>query len=161
MDEPTRALLRQLIHTRLTASLGTVHKGDPFVSMVPYALHGEAPDFPIPHFIIHVSSLSPHTRQMSAHPRVSLMVVEGEDSGTEPQALPRVTVQGEARQLPADDPLIDDARAAYLARFPGSELMFTLGDFSLFAIRPQSVRVVAGFGRAHSLTPEAFAQAMR
>lgn len=156
MDEPTQALLRQLLRTRLTAALGTVHKGDPFVSMVPYALHGDAPDF-----LVHVSTLSPHTRQMQAHPRVSLMVVEGEDSGTEPQALPRVTVQGEARQLLAGDPGIEGARAAYLARFPSSELMFTLGDFSLFAIRPQSVRVVAGFGRAHSLTPEAFAQLMR
>ncbi len=38
--------------------------------------------------------------------------------------------------------------------------MFDLPDFSLFAIRPVSVRVVAGFAQAVTLQPEAFVAAL-
>lgn len=44
-----------------------------------------------------------------------------------------------------------EARAHYLGRFPDSAQTFELGDFSLFALRPVSARLVAGFGRAYSL----------
>jgi putative heme iron utilization protein len=71
-----------------------------------------------------------------------------------PQALPRVTVQGEAQELTDDAPLYAAARAAYLARFPDSEPMFGFGDFSLFVIRPASLRLVGGFAQAKTLAPE-------
>jgi putative heme iron utilization protein len=65
-----------------------------------------------------------------------------------------------ADMLAQPDALYAEARACYLARLPGSEEMFSFGDFSLFVIDIRAVRFVAGFGRAHGLTPEAFAQAL-
>jgi hypothetical protein len=38
--------------------------------------------------------------------------------------------------------------------------MFEMPDFSLFAIRPTSIRLVAGFAQAATLTPEALAAAL-
>jgi hypothetical protein len=155
MTDEMRQLLRNLVHERRTASLGTLHNGEPFVSMVPFAVSGENS------FIIHVSGLAAHTRDMLAHPRVSLMITALEDADTMPQALPRVTVDAVARRLADDDPEYAAAREAYLTRFPQSEPIFELGDFSLFAIEPASLRLVAGFGAASTLSPAELTEALQ
>lgn len=150
--------LRHLVLARSVAALGTLHSGEPFVSMVPYALFGEDHDF-----LIHVSALAPHTRDMLAHPRVSLLVAapEGGESGdVPPQALPRASVQGDALQLLPASADYAAAKAVYLARFAQSAQMFDLTDFSLFTIRAVSVRFVAGYGKAFSMSPEAYARAL-
>ena len=137
--------LAQLLRARTTAALGTLRAGAPFVSMVPYALAAGG-------FVVHVSALAAHTRDMLADARVSLMVAQAEDGATSPLGLMRVSVQGIAQQIPADAPELAALKAAYLARFPDAEPMFGFGDFSIFLIQPESARFVAGFGQAHSLT---------
>jgi putative heme iron utilization protein len=149
--EPLRLLLRQ----QTVAALGTLHRGEPYVSMVPFAL-----DARVPEFLVHVSGLSPHTRDMLEHPRVSLLVVAPEDGGR-PQARARATVQGDAAPLEADTARHAAAQALYLQRFPQSADIFALPDFSLFAIRAASVRFIGGFAQAVSLTPELFERALR
>jgi putative heme iron utilization protein len=161
MDDTLNQVLRQLVRGRAVAALGTVEKGEPFVSMVPYIMHGAGVDF-----LIHVSGLSAHTRQMLAHPQVSVMVTAAENavaddgSAIEPQALPRVTVQGDAARIDPADQAYAAGKAAYLERFPLAGQMFELPDFSLFAIRPRLARFIAGFGKAHSLNREAWARAL-
>lgn len=148
--------LAQLVRERKTAALGTLRAGAPFVSMVPYATAGDGSGF-----IIHVSTLAAHTKDMLADARVSLLIVEAEGGGKSPQALARVSVQGLARWTPLGSPDLSGFRAAYLARFPDVEQMFGFADFSIFLIRPVSARFVAGFGQAHSLTGESVAQILR
>ncbi|MFM9969538.1 MAG: HugZ family protein [Burkholderiales bacterium] len=161
MDDKLHRMLRNLVRNRTVAALGTVHKNEPFVSMVPYVLHGDAAEF-----LIHVSLLSAHTRHMLEHSRVSLMVTAAEnavdESGEliEAQALPRVTVQGNAMRLDPEGANYANGKALYLARFPSAAQMFDLPDFSLFAISPQSVRFIAGFGKAHTLSDEQWARAI-
>lgn len=161
MDAILNKVLRRLVRERAVAALGTVKEGEPFVSMVPYILYGAGPDF-----LIHVSGLSAHTRQMLAHPRVSIMVTAAEnaagDDGAEfqAQALPRVTAQCDATRMEPDSDDYAAGKAAYLERFPLAEQMFELPDFSLFTLRPHSVRFIAGFGKAHSLSPESWAHAV-
>src|SRR6185369_6731165 len=116
--------LRTLFATQTVASLGTLHDGAPFVSMVPFAV------LPNAGFAIHVSSLASHTRDMLADPRVSLMVMAAPSPEVSPQALARVTLQGEAVRIPDDAPIHAAAKAAYLARFPQSAQTFELGDFA-------------------------------
>lgn len=52
--------------------------------------------------------------------RVSLLVMAAEGGAIEPQALPRVTVRGDALPLARDADDYAAARAAYLARFPNA-----------------------------------------
>ncbi|MBK9796336.1 MAG: pyridoxamine 5'-phosphate oxidase family protein [Holophagaceae bacterium] len=149
---PAQSLaLRDLLSGQPIASLGTLHDGEPFVSMVPFALLPGGPDF-----LIHVSQMSAHTQDMLSSPPVSLLVIAPPNPDVPPQAQARVTVQGLASRLDESDPVHAAAQAAYLARFPQSAPMFEL-DFSLFAIRPRMLRFVGGFGQALSLTPEMFA----
>jgi putative heme iron utilization protein len=72
-----------------------------------------------------------------------------------------VSLQGTARRIPSSSPDLSGCRTAYLARFPEAEPMFGFADFSIFLIRPVSVRFVAGFGEAHSLSAETLAQLLQ
>lgn len=143
----TRAL-RELLAARRTAALGTLDAatGQPFVSMVPFA--------PLPAqraLVLHVSGLAAHTRNLLAHPAVSLMVMAAEIDGEPVHALARVTLEGSAR--PCERGSADEAaaRAAYLQRFPEAEPMTALGDFVFVLVTPAQARQVAGFGAARTV----------
>ena len=151
--EMTEALAR-LLRARTTAALGTLHAGAPYVSMVPYAIAAEG-------FLVHVSTLAAHTKDMLADARVSLLIAETEGGAKSPLGLERVSVQATAEQLAADAARLPEFRTAYLARFPDAAQMFGFADFSMFLIRPLSARFVAGFGRAHSLSAESLAQILQ
>ncbi len=148
-------ILRDLLRTQEVAALGTLHSGQPYVSMVPFALRPGSTDF-----VIHVSQLAAHTKDMLTHPQVSLLVIAPPEPGVMAQELARITVQGEALQLRRDTPGHAAARAAYLARFPQSELMFGFADFLLFAIVPESIRFVGGFAQATTISPATLANAL-
>jgi len=150
MNADDAQALRDLLRTRPVGALGTLHQGDPAVSMVPFVLPaGETRLF------IHVSALAPHTRDMQAHARVSLLVMAEPGPGVPPQALPRVALAADAHFLARDDAEHAAARAAYLARFPDAATTFELGDFALVALQPVAARLVAGFGRAQALVGDA------
>lgn len=141
--------LRDLILGSRQAALGTLDSGAPFVSMVLYATMAP-PGLP-PGFLIHVSRLSAHTRQMLDDPRTSLLIMRPDTGVGDPQALPRITLQTVARPIPADDPAHPAARATYLARLPQQEYLFGFPDFALFQLEARSARYVGGFARAFSL----------
>ncbi len=147
--------LRDLLRTQEVAALGTLHKGQPYVSMVPFALRPGGTDF-----IVHVSELAAHTKDMLANPQVSLLVIAPSVPGVMAQERARITVQGEAVQVVRGTPGHAAARTAYLARFPQSESMFGFADFSLFAIVPSSVRFVGGFAQATTISPQTLAEAL-
>jgi len=86
------AQLADLVGRRRAAALGTLHAGAPCVSMVPYAVLADGSAF-----VIHVSRLAAHTKDMLADPRVSLLVMQPEGEGVAAQALARVAVQPKPR----------------------------------------------------------------
>jgi putative heme iron utilization protein len=155
MKHEAAARAAQLLHDCRAAALGTVSDGAPRVSATPFAV------LPEPFaFVVLVSGLSAHTRDMLADPRVALLAAEPERPDANVHALARVSIQGEARPLPAGDALYSAARARYETRFPEMRALFDLGDFVLFGIRPTSVRVVSGFAQAASVTPDSLAAAV-
>jgi heme iron utilization protein len=156
MDRDDTVRLRQLLGTEPVAALGTLHRGEPALSMVPFVLPGGANKL-----IIHVSALATHTQDMRAHPRVGLLITSSARAGVAAQALPRVSLQADARELTRDGDEYAPARACYLARFADAAMTFELADFSLFALQPVSARLIAGFGRAHSLVGEQLAAWLR
>ncbi len=153
---PTQAdTLRELLEHQDTAALGTLHRGEPFVSMVPFALLPAGQGL-----VIHVSRLATHTSDMQRHPGVSLMVAAAREPGVPPQGLARATMQGDARFCAEESDDQAAAREAYVARFPESEPMFGFGDFSLVVLVPRTVRVVGGFAQAWSASGADFVAAM-
>ena len=135
MDSSRALALRSLLHGQQVAALATLHKGEPAVSMVPYALLPKGQGF-----VIHVSQLATHTADMLADPAVALLVVAAPGSAPSPRELPRASVKGRAHPCAPDAPEYAEAREAYLSRFPQSEEMFSFADFSLYIVTVRSVR---------------------
>lgn len=146
--------LALLLRTRRLAALGTLHDGQPHVSM---ALYAPAPDLAA--FYLHLSRLALHTRDLHANPACGLMVSEPDTETRNPLTLGRISLQGQASLLAEDAPEFGAAKAAYLARFPFAAINFTLPDFGLFKLTPSSARYVAGFGRIFDLSVEDLRQA--
>lgn len=139
--------LRALLNAQRVAALGTNDDvGNPFVSMVPFAVEPQ-----LHCLVIHVSGLAAHTRNLQARNRVSLLVMQSELAGEPVHALPRVTLEGVAEVVQRGSPQWTACRASYLARFPEAEPMTELGDFKFVAIKVTGARQVAGFGAARSL----------
>jgi putative heme iron utilization protein len=147
--------LRELLRTQQVAALGTLHNGQPYVSMVPFALLPGGAGF-----VIHVSQLAAHTKDMLLSPQVSLLVVAPPTPDVPVQGLARVTIQGRAVQYADATAGHAEAKAAYLSRFPQSADLFGFADFSLFAIVPESIRFVGGFAQATTISPEVLANVL-
>ncbi len=145
--------LRALITKQPLAALGTVQGGEPFVSMVPFAIEPNSSKI-----IIHVSTLAVHTKHMLENSRVSLMVMAAPSPDVSAQATPRASIQGMALQLDKASSEYEEAKAVYIERFPQSLDLFGFTDFSLFSISPSSARLVAGFAQAMTLTKAEFEQ---
>ncbi len=153
MEPGIAPAVRSLLASQRIGALGTLHDGEPYVSMVPFALLADGPDF-----AVHVSALAAHTKDMIASPKVSLLVIAPEVADVPPQATARLTIQGDATRIDAGDARHGKAKDAYLRRFPQSATTFELPDFSIFLIRPRMLRFVGGFAQAKSLTPEGLAR---
>ena len=156
MKEPSATCAAQLVRRCKVAALGTLHHGAPNVSMVPYAIVED----PFA-FVVLVSALSAHTNEMLGNPNVAFMIMEPETDTKPPHTLARVSMQARAEPISQDNARFGGARAAYSARFPDMVGLFELGDFTLFAIAPAAVRVIAGFAQAASITPASIARSVR
>ena len=154
MNRELIAVLRQLVLGRKIAALGTLHENAPFLSMVPFAVAKDG------NLILHVSRLASHTQDMLDYHDVSLLIAESETSEKMAQELARVTVQGQAQMLDRDSEKHIEARKVYLARFPDAASLFEFSDFNIFILKPISVRLIAGFGRAATITGDDFATAL-
>lgn len=131
-----------------TAVLLTLRNGRPFGSHVPYIIIGE--DWT--RVYVHLSRLALHTQHLLADARVSLFIAEPDRPEKNPLALQRINLQGTAAVLKEDAPFYKSAKAAYLARFPQSSMMFGFGDFNLWELQMTDAHLVLGFGQAYLST---------
>lgn len=139
--------LAQLIRGQRWAALATLREGAPFASMVAYA-----PEADFSGFLLHLSRLAPHTRNLLADPRASLVIGEPDTGGNDPQTLGRVSVQGTVIELTRGSTDYTDARERYLEHLPEAEQLFGFGDFMLLRLLPADARYTGGFARAYTLS---------
>jgi putative heme iron utilization protein len=135
------AMARRLLRSVDSGILSTMSMeipGYPFGSLTPYAMTHEG------RVAVYVSEIAQHTRNMRGDPKVCLTVTEG--SGTEnQQALGRVTVVGDAREVPADLKVVVGER--YFSLFPEAREYAGTHDFLFYWVEPRRVRYIGGFGR--------------
>jgi putative heme iron utilization protein len=136
--------LAALLRRERIAHLATLRQEAPMASMTLFL-----PDARFSAFYVHVSRLAWHTQDMAQDPRVALSIAQADDGRADPFTLMRVSIRGEAAQLPSDQP---DLKAAWLKKFPEQAINFELADFSFWRIAPRDARFVAGFGRIHNLS---------
>ena len=144
MDADTGRALARLIRSQRVAHLGTLRGGAPLVSMTLFMAEQD-----LSAFYVHVSRLAWHTQDMLQDPRIALSIAETDDARPDPFTLMRVSIRGEASQLPPEQ---QELKRLWLARFPAQAVNFELADFSFWKIAPRDARFVAGFGRIHNLS---------
>ncbi len=151
MDEDNRRDLVTLVRAQRWGALASVgDDGIPLASSVAYALAPDARGF-----LLHLSRLAEHTRNLLKRPRVSLVVGAPDRGDGDPQTLPRFSIQGQVERLQPDSPAYPGARTAYIARLPDSEQRFGFSDFELFLLVPARGHFVGGFARAFPLDAKA------
>lgn len=139
--------LQTFIRTHRQATLAVSADNEPATAMVSYAQHRGG-------LLIHLSNLSAHKRLLLANPKCSLLIAEPDDGRVEVMSLARVTLNSSAIKLDKSTSDYVEAKAAFLAKLPTSEVMFGLADFDLFRIVPSSGRFIAGFGQAFALSTD-------
>ena len=155
-DPASLGELAALIADHRQAALATLADGAPYTAMAAYVPEPDGSAF-----LVHLSDLSPHKAQLRADPRCSLLIFEPDDGRREILAHRRLSLSCRAELLPRGTPAYEAAKASYLARLPGHQLMFTLPDFDLVRLVPSAGLLNAGFGRAYPVTVEDLAAAAR
>lgn len=136
----------ELIRARRWAALATQGTEGPEASWVAYI-----PEVDFSGFLLHLSTLAAHTRNLLANPRAGLAISAPERGDEDPQTLARVTIQGEVAILAKDSEDYRGAARRYQERLPASVPRFGFGDFHLLRLTPLRVRFVGGFARAYTL----------
>src|SRR5258708_7536891 len=124
MKSEELAIIATLIRSQRQAALGTLRDNVPFVSMVAYAVE---PDFG--GFLLHLSRLAAHSRELWAAPQWWLRICEPDDGRDEVETVARITLASVPTPIPAASAEHAAARACYLARLPAAEMLFDFPDF--------------------------------
>jgi putative heme iron utilization protein len=147
---PEEEQLATLLEGQRVATLAVLVDGRPYASLVPFAA---STDFATA--LIHASRLARHSQGLLADAPFSLLIHQPDaNPDTNPAQLPRVTLQGSVQPLDRQHGEYPSARDRYLAKFPQSQITFQLGDFTLYALRIESCRFVAGFAKTFDLGRE-------
>ena len=116
MNLQEQQLMVDLIRSRRWAALATRGPDGPEASWVAYV-----PETDFSGFLLHLSTLSAHTRNLLADSRAGLAISEPERDGEDPQTLARVMIHGRVAIIAKDSAA--DYRVAsrrYQERLPDS-----------------------------------------
>ena len=140
MDSSSRTVLRRLIDEQRTLSLAVLIDGKPSAGLLPYA-----PRLDFSAVLVHASALARHSRGLYSGAPFSILIHDRVD---DPFQVVRVTFEGQVETLRKDSVEYEQARELFLQRFPTSDVLFTLGDFTLHSLPLRQGRFVQGFARA-------------
>jgi len=153
-DAESLGWLAAIVHDQRQAALATLADGSPNLSMV-----AAVPEPGYDAFLLHLSELAAHKRNLRADPRCSLLLVQLGDGPAELLQRRRVALDCTAVLL---DKAADDyaaAKARYLEALPRHTMMFQLADFDLVRLTVAGGLLNAGFGKAYRVTPADLAAA--
>lgn len=130
-----------------TLVLATVDKeGKPNVSYAPFVINnGE--------YQVLISTIARHARNLQEVPKVSLMLIDDENSSREIFARRRLTFDANARVVERHSAEWEQAVSALKARH--GELVDELSqllDFNIFSFKPEHGLFVKGFGKAFDVS---------
>jgi heme iron utilization protein len=146
--------VRQMLLVQRWAALASLREdGSPAAAFVAYVTE---PGFN--GFLLHISRLAEHTRNLLQRPALALAISEPDTGRGDPQLLARITIQGSVAVIPRGTPDYLASRERYLAKLPDAEQLFGFEDFVLMRLHPQEARYVGGFARAFHLTAEQLRQ---
>ena len=146
LEDFTR-LYDELIASQQTLLLSTASlAGVPDISYAPF-VRGHAGLF-----YIFVSEMAVHTTNLIDNPQASILFIRPESECCNLFARERALLSCSVKEIRRDDEIFIDRLQALQDKFGEVvNVLRSLSDFHLFALRPESVRFVIGFGRAFTI----------
>ena len=147
IDKARQAFKRLRNDSKSLIMSTTDASGRPDASTVPYVYDDQG------NFIVFISWLAQHTKNLKAQPRLAVMLIEDEVTASNLFARKRVQYSCGATQA---DPEDQDKLLELFRNRHGKvvDLLASLPDFALFKLRPDSGQFVMGFGQAYRLSGE-------
>lgn len=153
MSDSTHRDVRALFARERSAVLSSAHAGHdgwPYASTVPYAINDDGD------FVVFLSDIAEHTRNLLAEPRATLLVADP-DARESPQAGARHAAM--VRAVRPEGVAAEAAERCYFARFPTAASMRQSHGFAAWLLMVERVRWIAGFGAMGWLDRDAWQQA--
>ena len=151
MDPEEAGLVKKLLTESKVLSLGVLVDGKPHVGLLPFVA---ASDYSSA--LVHASQLARHSRGLQPGSPFSILIHGCGDAESDPLQVPRITISGTVQLVAQADADFEAARLAYIDRFPSSAQTFLLGDFNLYRLSFEWGRLVSGFARAITISPDSF-----
>ncbi|MBD3851872.1 MAG: hypothetical protein IFK93_11260 [Acidobacteria bacterium] len=151
MEQEELSLVRKLLTDCRVLSLGVLIDGKPHVGLLPFVT---ATDYRSA--LIHASQLARHSRGLQPGSPFSALIHASDEQQNDALQVPRVTISGAVQLVAQADADFESSRQAFIDRFPSSAQTFHLGDFNLYRLHFEWGRLVSGFARAISLSPDIF-----
>ena len=151
MEQGELSLVRKLLSDCRVLSLGVLIDGKPHVGLLPFVT---ATDYRSA--LIHASQLARHSRGLQPGSPFSALIHASDEQQNDALQVPRVTISGMVQLVAQADADFESSREAFIDRFPSSAQTFHLGDFNLYRLHFEWGRLVSGFARAISLSPDIF-----
>ena len=150
MRQEEQKILKHLLSETRVLSLGVLVDGQPHVGLLPFVVERDYVSA-----LVHASQLARHSRGLQPGSSFSVLI-HSDDQEKDPLKVPRVTISGTVQHVAQVDQDYEASRQFYIDRFPASEQTFFLGDFNLYRLHFKWGRLVSGFARATTLSPELF-----
>jgi len=151
MEPEELNLVKKLLTDCRVLSLGVLVDGRPHVGLLPFVA---ATDFRSA--LIHASQLARHSRGLQPGSPFSALIHAGDEQPNDSLQVARVTISGTVQLVAQADADFEISRQAFIDRFPASAQTFRLGDFNLYRLHFEWGRLVSGFARAITLSPDLF-----
>ena len=153
MKPEEKDLLSHLLNVQRVAALSVDVDDAPYVGLLPFVVN-DARDA----LLVHASNLARHSNGLGDDRVFAALLHLPDSPDMDPLQIPRLTVSGSSSRLARGTDEYESAKAAYLAKFPGSAMTFSLGDFHLYRLAIAKARFVIGFGRALNVRTDTLAE---
>ncbi len=152
MSDPLQLAHEDVAHFRnhlSTVCLGTASAdGTPEASVAAALLDADGT------FVIYVSGLAAHTRNLRENPRASVLLAQSETSTSNALARRRLTFGCTAETVARESAAHAELVSAFRTKFgPTIDMIASLPDFRFVRLSPLRGRIVAGFGAAFDVDP--------
>jgi putative heme iron utilization protein len=151
MNPEELSLVKKLLTDCRVLSLGVLVDGKPHVGLLPFVA---AADYRSA--LVHASQLARHSRGLQPGSPFSVLIHASDEQENDALQVPRVTISGTVQLVAQADADFESSRHAFIDRFPSSAQAFRLGDFNLYRLHFEWGRLVSGFARAITLSPDSF-----
>lgn len=145
MDDGLERQMRSVLASQQFGVLATLFGGRLHTATVHYA---ETPHLEL---VYAIKPASLKAQLMTGNPHAAFQVDNREDVPRSRQEFTRISIEGEVRAVPPDDPDHESFARAYREKLPVGAAILDSAEVTLYVLRPSLIRVAVGAAPAEDI----------